>query len=103
MRNLNKKKILKIIYENRKIIRDFGVKKLTLFGSYAKDEQKDTSDIDFLVEFEKNRIDEVEDYLNLLHFLEDTFNKKIDLVKPKLVRKFLKPYILKGVKHEATI
>lgn len=103
MSTLNKEIILKTLTKNKKEIKKFGVKRLVLFGSYARDEQKKTSDIDFLVEFKKNRSDEIQDYLDLLHFLEDLFNKKIDLVKPHLVRDFLKPYILEGVQYEASI
>ena len=103
MVKLTKEIILDTLHKNRKKIRSFGVKKLILFGSFARDEQKKTSDIDFLVEFEEQREHSVDDYLNLLHFLEDTFNKKIDLVKPHLVRDFLKPYILEGIQYEATI
>ena len=50
---LTKKSILEKIKENKKKIKSLGVKKLWLFGSYAKDEQTEKSDIDFLVEFGK--------------------------------------------------
>ncbi len=93
---------MKKISENGKKIKNFGVSKLTLFGSFATDNQKKSSDIDFLVEFQKLR-GSVDDYLGLLHLLEDIFNKKIDLVKPDLVREFLKPYILEGIQYEAKI
>lgn len=103
MENLTKEKILEILKINGPKIRSFGVKKLILFGSFARNEQKKTSDIDFLVEFYKIRDSNVDDYLDLLFFLEDTFNRKIDLVKPHLVREFLKPYILEGIQYKATI
>lgn len=103
MNNLNKEIILETLSKEKKKIRNFGVKRLILFGSYAQDKQSENSDIDFLVEFEQNRDSNVDDYLELLFFLEDTFDKKIDLVKPKLVREFLKPYILEGVQYEASI
>jgi hypothetical protein len=100
MEKLTKEIILDTLHKNRKKIRSFGVKKLILFGSFARDEQKKTSDIDFLVEFEKYTID---NHLNLLHLLEDTFNRKIDLVKPHLIRDFLKQSILEGVQYEAAL
>lgn len=100
MENLTKEIILETLHENRKIIRGFGVKKLVLFGSFARDEQTKTSDIDFLVEFENYTID---NHLQLLYFLEDTFNRKIDLVKPKLIRNELKEEILEGIQHVAEI
>jgi hypothetical protein len=103
MENLNKEIILERLHSNKEKIRNYGVTKLILFGSYAKDEQNESSDIDFLVEFDKKNESNVDSYLDLLFFLEDLFAKKIDLVKPKLVRDFLKPYILKGVQYEASI
>jgi len=103
METLTKEIILQKISENKAEIKKFGVKKLILFGSYARDEQTEDSDIDFLVEFEKGREKNVDDYLELLFFLEDTFSKKIDLVKPELIRDFLKSSILGGIQHEAKI
>lgn len=50
-----KEAILKALEENMKEIREFGVKKLGLFGSFVRGEQKDESDIDILVEFEKGK------------------------------------------------
>lgn len=102
MKNLNKEIILETLHKNRKIIRSFGVKKLILFGSFARDEQKETSDIDFLLEFE-NKIGLFDDYVALLHLLEDTFNKKIDLGKKHLVREELRDDILGGVQYTAEI
>lgn len=69
---------------------------LALFGSYARGEQKPTSDIDFLVEFNKP--------VGLLHLirteheLEDVLNKKVDLVTRKGLSKYLKPYIDQDLK-----
>lgn len=101
-KKLTKEIILDTLHENRKKIRSFGVKKLILFGSYARDEQKETSDIDFLVEFEKGR-GLFNDYMDLSLFIEELFNKEVDLVKPHLVRDELKEYILGGVQLEARV
>jgi len=102
MKNLNKEIILEILYKQRFKIRNFGVKKLILFGSFARDEQNEKSDLDFLVEFEEGR-GLFRDYVGLLHLFEDTFERKIDLVKPDLVREELKEYILGGVQIEARV
>ncbi len=69
-----------------------GVKKIGLFGSYSKNQQKQKSDIDFLVEFDKIDVD---NYFNVLFLLEKTFKKKIDLV----IEKNLVPE-LKYIKNE---
>jgi len=103
MDNLTKEIILETLHKHRDEIRQFGVKKLILFGSYARDEQKKTSDIDFLVEYEEGR-GLFRDSVGLLQLLRDKlFNKKVDLVKPNLVRKELRDDILGGVQYVSQI
>ena len=102
MENLTKEIILETLHQNRKIIRCFVVNKLILFGSFARDEQKETSDIDFLVEFEENK-GNYDDFIKLQIFLEDTFNRKIDLVESEYVREELKSYIFGGKLYEARV
>ena len=102
MKNLTKEIILETLHKNRKTIRSFGVKKLILFGSYARDEQTETSDIDFLVEFEKSR-GNYDDLIKLQIYLEDIFNKKIDLVEFDYIREELKPHIFGGELYETRV
>ena len=99
---LTKEEIMKKIEQNKDKIRSFGVTKLTLIGSYAYGEQTKDSDIDFLVEFKKGR-GLFDDYVHLLHFLEDLFKIEIDLGDQHLVRDELKEFILGGKKVEAKI
>ena len=99
---LNKEQIIKKIEQNKYKIKSFGVKKLVLIGSYARNEANEKSDIDFLVEFERGR-GLFDDYVGLLQFLEDLYGKNVDLGEPKLIRKELRPYILGGKKIEARV
>jgi predicted nucleotidyltransferase len=51
---MKRDQVLKILTEHRLELRDkFGVKSLALFGSVARDEASQTSDVDLLVEFEQ--------------------------------------------------
>lgn len=102
MKNINKEIILKTLHENKNEIRNFGIKKLVLFGSFATDTQKKTSDIDFLIEFEEGKYN-IDNHLGLLNLLEDLFDRKIDLVKPYLIRDELKEEILGGTQYVAEI
>ena len=52
---LNSDEILKKIEESKNKIKKFGVRRIGLFGSYIRSEQKKESDIDVLVEFEKGK------------------------------------------------
>ena len=101
-KKLTKEIIMRKLEENKTKIRSLGVTELVLFGSYAKGEQTSKSDLDFLVEFQRGR-GLFDDYIHLLHFLEDIFQKKIDLGKKNLIRKELKPYILSGAQVAAQI
>ncbi len=67
---LTKKKIIRIIENNKNKIKNFGVKKLTLIGSYARDNATENSDIDLLVEFKKGR-GLFDDYVHLQQLLEN--------------------------------
>jgi hypothetical protein len=87
--------ILKIIEENRETIRGFGVRSLGLFGSAVRGEATASSDLDFVVEFEKKTFDA---YMDLKKFLEELFRCKVDLVlkdgiKPRLREPILKETI----------
>jgi predicted nucleotidyltransferase len=72
----------------------FGVKRIGLFGSFARGEQKESSDIDVLVEFEKPTF---RNFMDLSFYLEDLFGRKVDLVTVKGLRPRIRPYVEKDV------
>ncbi|RLD62577.1 MAG: nucleotidyltransferase, partial [Bacteroidetes bacterium] len=51
----DKESILKVLSSNSVVIKKYGAKRIGLFGSYVRNEQKENSDIDFIVEFEKEK------------------------------------------------
>ena len=72
----------------RNICPKYGVKSLNLFGSVARGDYRETSDMDFLVEFDDS---EPKDYskrfFGLLHSLEDIFHCNIDMLTARSIRK----------------
>ncbi len=70
-------KILITLEDNIDKIRKYKVKKLGLFGSFAKNKQKKKSDIDFLVVFDRPTFD---NYMDTKFLLERLFHRKVDLV-----------------------
>jgi uncharacterized protein len=90
---LNSKEIIKKIKEKSKDIKKYNVKKIGLFGSFAKNKQHKKSDIDIIVNFNEETFD---NYMDLLFLLEKMFKRKIDLV----IEKDLHPE-LNYVKNEA--
>lgn len=94
----NKEQIFRLIQLNQQQIKSFGVKKIGLFGSYAKNQQTDDSDIDFIVEFEKDK-KSYSSYIKLAFFLEDLFGRKVDLLTNKSLSPYLGPRILNETEY----
>ncbi len=92
-------KAIEILKENEYIIRQkYGVKKIGVFGSFARGEGKEDSDIDVLVEFESGR-KTFDNYMELKFFLEDLYKRRIDLVTVEALRPQLKEDILREVSY----
>jgi uncharacterized protein len=72
----------------------FDVKRIGLFGSFARGEQKESSDIDILVEFYKPTF---RNFMDLSFYLEDLFGRKVDLVTVKGLHPRIRPYVEKDV------
>lgn len=95
---LTKENILKELAGNETRIRDLGVRRIGLFGSFVRDEAREESDIDILVEFvEGGR--SFDTYMDLKFFLEDLFRRKVDLVDTDTIKPALRPYILRSVRY----
>jgi len=90
MRN-TAQEILNTIELHREAIKRFGVRRLGLFGSHARGEGKDSSDLDFVVDFERKTFD---NYMDLKDFLENLFKSPVDLVMVDAIKPRLKPIIL---------
>jgi uncharacterized protein len=73
----------------------FGIKSLLLFGSVARNEATQESDLDFIVDFDGTIT--FDRYMDLKIFLEDLFGKKIDLA----IEDTLKPQIRAKILEEA--
>ncbi len=70
--------------------RRFKVRRLGLFGSHARDDASGKSDIDILVELDEPTFDS---YMDLKFFLEDLFQKGVDLVMADTLKRRLRPFI----------
>ncbi|MCL6088172.1 MAG: nucleotidyltransferase family protein [Actinobacteria bacterium] len=86
--------IREILKEHKKELKvKYKIKEIGIFGSYIKGMQKETSDIDVLVAFEKP--------VSLLHivafenYLSDMLGVKVDVVPKNNIRKEFRKNILK--------
>lgn len=75
----------------------YSISELGLFGSYARGDFNEKSDIDILVDFDK-RIDGF-DYIRLAHELEDALRHKIDMVSRKGIKPQYLHYVEKNLIH----
>ncbi len=96
MQNANS--ILLEIERNMPVIKDFGVKKIGLFGSFARGEQTDSSDIDIVIEFRKNQ-KTFDNYMDLKFFLEDLLDRKVGLIISEAIKPHLKASITRSIRY----
>ena len=80
-----------IIDQTRPILQKYGVAKASLFGSYAKNEFNQDSDVDILIQPPQNM---GLSFISLKIELENALTKKVDLVSYNGINKHLQPYIL---------
>ena len=76
---LTGKIIISILNEKKNILEGYTVKKIGLFGSFAKDKQNKNSDIDLIVEFGNPDLD---NFMDLVDYLENLFGRKVEALTP---------------------
>ena len=79
---LTKAQILKTLKKHDEALKQYCVKRIGLFGSFARGDQTAKSDIDFLVEFNKPTYD---NFYGLSVYLESLFRRKVEILTPSAV------------------
>ena len=74
------------------VLQPYGVKRVGLFGSYVRGEMREDSDIDILVEIEKDI--SLLDFVGLKLEIEEALGKKVDLVEYNTIKPLLRERIL---------
>ena len=88
--------VLELLDKNEQDLRArYHVKKIGVFGSFARNEASTASDVDILVEFEQP-VDFFE-FVDLKEHLEKMLGRRVDLVTEKALKPQLKERILKEV------
>ncbi|MDD5161148.1 MAG: nucleotidyltransferase family protein [Sulfuricurvum sp.] len=88
--------IVEFLQNNRKLLLErYHVTKIGLFGSFARNEQKETSDVDLLIELEEGtqNIYDLKD--SLKQFLSIAFNRSVDIARDKYLKPYAREQILK--------
>lgn len=89
------RQIEQVLREHKELAEKYKVKEIGIFGSYVPGEEKKTSDVDILVEFEE--IPDLFKFIELERYLENLLGIKVDLVRKKALREELKDIILTEV------
>lgn len=97
---MNREQALDIIRNHLPKIRSFGVNSIGIFGSFARNENNENSDLDILVSYGEDRLN-LDSYMDLKFYLENLFQCKVDLVTESSVKPFLKERILQEVVYAA--
>jgi predicted nucleotidyltransferase len=82
----------------RGALREAGVRRLGLFGSFLTDRAEPNSDIDLLVEFQPGR-KSFDNYWQLAELLEQQLRRRVDLLTPEGLSPYLGPRILAEVEY----
>jgi len=95
---MNRSNAIQLLAQSKPVLASrYGVKKLALLGSTARDTAQSDSDIDVLVAFDGPATSER--YFGVQFYLENLFGGRIDLVTEKALRPELRPFIEKEAVH----
>src|SRR6266571_5151951 len=95
--SLRREDIFTVLRHSRPLLEAFGVARLSLFGSFARDEGRQDSDVDLLVEF--TRPIGLFEFVRLQRQLGDLVGHRVDLVTPAA----LKPEFRDRILSEAVV
>lgn len=95
---LHKDNILQSLADHKQQLLAYGVNQIGLFGSYVRNEATSDSDIDLLVDLQKEK-KTFKNFLSLNYYLEDLFSHKVELVTTQSLSPHIGPQILKTVEY----
>jgi predicted nucleotidyltransferase len=91
--------ILSTLKSKKSEISKYGIRAIGLFGSYARDEQSESSDIDILVDFEPDK-ENFDNYMAVYDMIEKMFkNQRVEIVTKNGLSPYIGPKILNEVKY----
>jgi len=89
----NQKSIQSIVQAHACDIKAAGVRRLGLFGSFVRNEQRPESDVDILAEFEPGKKN-YDNFIRLCELLEDLFKRPVEVVTPESLSPYIGPRIM---------
>ena len=77
------------------ILRSYGISRAYLFGSFARGEQTEDSDIDLLVEYSPGVSKSVFKVVKLKYELEEVLQREVDVITEQAISPYIRPHMLK--------
>lgn len=95
-----KTELLDLLLKHQSRLKQYGVMRYGLFGSFGREQQHGESDVDLIVEFEPEK-KTFDNFINLSFFLEELLGRRVELVTPESLSPYLAPNILREVEYAA--
>ena len=93
---MNRDDVLKVLRTHKAALSErFGVTELALFGSFARDQATDDSDVDVLVRF--GMPPDWQRYFGAQGYLEELLGRPVDLATNQDLRDEIRPYVQREV------
>ncbi len=95
-----KEEILSFLYKNKSFLAEkYHVTSIGLFGSFARDEQKQGSDVDLLIELDNDVSNIYDIKTSLKEYLSKSFNRSVDIAREKYLKPYAKAEILQDTMY----
>lgn len=95
---MDSKEIIELIRMHKRELEKFGVKRIGIFGSFARGEASGESDIDVVVEFERGK-GTFKNFGGLVEYLENLFGRSVDILTPAGIESIRNDEIKKSIKQ----
>jgi len=96
LKMLTRSEILAFLKDNKGLfLSQYGIRKIGLFGSYAREEQTESSDIDILIEMSRDTENIFEKRLQLRELLISHFARNVDVCHEQSMKPIFKKLVLK--------
>ena len=93
-RPLTKQQVIQRLEQIREQIQDLGVRRIALFGSVARGEARNGSDVDLLVQFDPAQ-KTLRNFMSLSFLLEERLQRPVELVTTESLSPFIGPHLLR--------
>ena len=93
-----KQDVFETLQRSRERLKALGLRRIGLFGSFLRGEQRPDSDIDLLVEFEPGE-KTFDAFMELSFYLESVLQHRVELVTAESLSPYIGPHILREVEY----